>query len=85
MALEVICPRCGRDNHWSNHCWMCGQSLDGVAPRECRHPDLKEKPTAGRVGWTILNLVLCLAAIVLFFPVLLVVTCFGVSFLGRLR
>jgi hypothetical protein len=80
---RIVCPRCGRDDQWSDRCWMCDTSLKGVAPVE--EPPKAARPAMGRfelIATAIGVTILATAALVVLVPVLLLVTCFGVVALG---
>jgi hypothetical protein len=75
---DIVCPRCGEPNrHWARFCWICGNAIaTAVAP-------------AGRKPKSVLAIILTVVAItmglVALIPVLLIVTCFGIAFLGGMK
>ena len=85
-ALDVACPRCGEANRsWARFCWVCGSPI--AAEQPLAHP-----PAAGRArrppqsaGAIVLKVVLISLALVGLIPVLLLVTCFGLVFLGNMK
>jgi hypothetical protein len=80
-ALDVICPRCGRDDHWGDRCWMCGTSLEGVAPSPRPLAAVTRRGKVEGAGVTVVTVLATSIVMAVLAPLLLIVTCYGAVFL----
>jgi hypothetical protein len=77
--LRIVCPRCGRDDQWSQRCWMCDASLVGVAATDVLTLPAVDVSPLQRAGAVLLKITLALVTLIILTPLLLVVTCYGAA------